>query len=53
MIMKKIVNYKTIGTLSLAALLSISSCTEDFDAMNTNPNSPTSIGAQYLLPYWH
>lgn len=48
--MKKIVNYKTIGTLSLAALLSISSCTEDFDAMNTNPNSPTAIGAQYLLP---
>jgi hypothetical protein len=48
--MKLHLNYKTIGTLALASLLTISSCTDDFDAMNTNPNSPTAIGAQYLLP---
>lgn len=25
-------------------------CTGDFDELNTNPNSPTAVGAQYLLP---
>lgn len=48
--MKRFLNHKITGSLALATLLSISSCTEDFDAINTNPNSPTTIGAQYLLP---
>ncbi|MFN4147106.1 MAG: SusD/RagB family nutrient-binding outer membrane lipoprotein, partial [Runella sp.] len=37
--------------LVLLMLLSTSSCTEKFDAMNTDPNNPTKISAQYLLPY--
>ena len=28
-----------------------SSCTKEFDAMNTDPNNPTAIGSQFLLPY--
>ncbi len=28
-----------------------SSCTKEFDVMNTDPNNPTSISPQYLLPY--
>ncbi|HEV7347835.1 SusD/RagB family nutrient-binding outer membrane lipoprotein [Telluribacter sp.] len=48
--MKNLTSYKTLWALALASLLTISSCTDSFDAMNTNPNSPTAIGAQYLLP---
>lgn len=28
-----------------------SSCTKEFDKMNTDPNNPTVIGSQYLLPF--
>ena len=31
--------------------LSIVSCTDDFDKMNTDPNNPTNISPQYLLPF--
>lgn len=31
--------------------VSVGSCTGDFDEMNTDPNSPTNISPQYLLPY--
>ncbi|GAB3175848.1 SusD/RagB family nutrient-binding outer membrane lipoprotein [Telluribacter humicola] len=48
--MKSLTNYKTLWAMALASLLTISSCTDNFDAMNTDPNSPTAIGAQYLLP---
>lgn len=48
--MKSLTNYKTLWAMALASLLTISSCTDSFDAMNTDPNSPTSIGSQYLLP---
>jgi len=37
--------------LLLSFLLSVGSCTKEFDGMNTNPNDPTSISPQYLLPY--
>ncbi len=48
--MKRYIDPKFITSLVLAGVLSLTSCTKDFDEMNTNPNSPTSIGAQYLLP---
>ena len=48
--MKSYINPKTFASLFLAGTLSISSCTKEFDDINTNPNSPTTIGAQYLLP---
>jgi hypothetical protein len=48
--MKKIFNHKTIWMTALAGALSVTSCTKDFDEMNTSPNSPTAIGPQYLLP---
>ena len=32
-------------------LLSIFSCTGDFDKLNTDPNNPTNISPQYLLPF--
>jgi hypothetical protein len=37
--------------LSLAMILTASSCTTEFDEMNVDPNNPTKISAQYLLPY--
>ena len=40
----------TLLSLTLAALLG-SSCTKEFDKMNIDPNNPTAIGPQYLLPY--
>ncbi len=43
-------NPKFVASLALVSVLSITSCTKDFDDINTNPNSPTTIGAQYLLP---
>lgn len=45
--MKKI-TYKPL-VLALAALFSINSCTKDFDEINSNPNSPTLVKAQYIL----
>lgn len=43
---------KIIYSLAFLGLFSsISSCTSDFDKMNTDPNNPTAIGAQYLFPY--
>jgi hypothetical protein len=37
--------------LSLAMILTATSCTSEFDKMNVDPNNPTKISAQYLLPY--
>jgi len=37
--------------LSLAMILTATSCTSEFDEMNVDPNNPTKISAQYLLPY--
>ncbi len=48
--MKKLIKF----IWSLAAIVSISalnSCTGEFDEMNIDPNSPTNISPQYLLPY--
>jgi Starch-binding associating with outer membrane len=41
----------TYYTLFVFSMLVSSSCTKEFDKMNTDPNNPTSIGAQYLFPY--
>ncbi len=48
--MNRYINPKFVASLAFAGVLSITSCTKDFDDINTNPNSPTTIGAQYLLP---
>jgi len=48
--MKNILNHKTIWMTALAGILTATSCTKDFDEMNTSPNAPTAIGPQYLLP---
>ncbi len=38
--------------LSLLAVFALgSSCTKEFDKMNTDPNNPTAIGSQFLLPF--
>lgn len=37
--------------LATGLLLSAGSCTNTFDAMNLDPNSPTAVSPQYLLPY--
>jgi Starch-binding associating with outer membrane len=42
---------KIIYLLLFACLLTANSCTSEFDKMNTDPNNPTAIGAQYLFPY--
>jgi hypothetical protein len=42
---------KRIIFLILTLLVGTASCTKEFDAMNVDPNSPTSISPQYLLPY--
>lgn len=36
--------------LIAAVALGTSGCTEDFTGINTNPNAPTDVGVQYLLP---
>ncbi|MCU0324917.1 MAG: SusD/RagB family nutrient-binding outer membrane lipoprotein [Spirosomaceae bacterium] len=43
---KIIYSFLIVGTLG-----TVSSCTSEFDEMNTDPNNPTAIGAQYLFPY--
>ena len=44
---------KSIKTVALgvALIASASACTEKFEELNTDPNNPTAIGAQYVLPY--
>lgn len=44
-------SYKILASLFIAIGLSVGSCTDEFDEMNTDPNNPTSISPQYLLPY--
>ncbi|UTA70248.1 SusD/RagB family nutrient-binding outer membrane lipoprotein [Emticicia sp. 21SJ11W-3] len=44
-------SYKIIASLLVSLSLSLNSCTDEFDKMNTDPNNPTSISPQYLLPY--
>ncbi|MCA0365015.1 MAG: SusD/RagB family nutrient-binding outer membrane lipoprotein [Bacteroidetes bacterium] len=40
-----------IKFLILTLVLGLSGCTESFDELNTDPNNPTNISPQYLLPY--
>lgn len=40
-----------IATRTLALVIGLTfSCTGDFEEMNTNPNNPVAVDAQYLLP---
>lgn len=41
---------RTIFILT-ATLFTVASCTKDFDTMNVDPNNPTALSPQYLLPY--
>ncbi|MGR3811856.1 SusD/RagB family nutrient-binding outer membrane lipoprotein [Jiulongibacter sp. NS-SX5] len=45
--------HKSIYTFLLGATMFFAgnSCTDGFEEMNTDPNNPTEIGSQYLLPY--
>lgn len=35
---------------AMITLIIVASCTGDFEEMNTNPNKPTEVSPQYLLP---
>ncbi|MBD2756361.1 SusD/RagB family nutrient-binding outer membrane lipoprotein [Spirosoma validum] len=37
--------------LCILTLLTVGSCTKEFDKMNVDPNNPTALSPQYLLPY--
>jgi hypothetical protein len=41
----------TRNILFILGITIANSCTSEFDKMNTDPNNPTAIGAQYLFPY--
>ncbi|MGF1636833.1 MAG: SusD/RagB family nutrient-binding outer membrane lipoprotein [Cyclobacteriaceae bacterium] len=45
------INFKNIFVILLFSLCVAIGCTSHFDEMNTDPNNPTEIGAQFLLPY--
>lgn len=32
-------------------LIAVGACTDDFEELNSNPNKPTGVDPQYLLPY--
>jgi hypothetical protein len=43
--------YRSLAAGLLTAIgLGVAGCTEDFTEINTNPNAPTDVGVQYLLP---
>ena len=43
--------FRSLGAgLLLAIGLGVAGCTDDFTDINTNPNAPTDVGVQYLLP---
>jgi hypothetical protein len=49
--MKKI-NIKFFTSILTGTMLFLSNaCTDSFEELNTDPNNPTEIGSQYLLPY--
>ncbi len=48
--MKKL-KIKILILVTVLGVLTSISCTGDFDKMNIDPNSPTNISPQYLLPY--
>src|SRR5690606_39943156 len=43
-------SYAKSRILTILVFCLAGACTGDFDELNTNPNSPTAVGAQYLLP---
>ena len=42
---------KRILLILLPTLLTVASCTKEFDQMNVDPNNPTALSPQFLLPY--
>lgn len=49
--MKKYINRIALIALMITGAAFTNACTDGFDEMNTDPNNPTSISPQYLLPY--
>lgn len=49
--MKNILNYFRSKSVIAGFLVVASSCTHDFDAINTNPNNPVTASADLFLPY--
>ncbi|MDF9796894.1 hypothetical protein OKW21_002157 [Catalinimonas alkaloidigena] len=47
----KLTIYTKITSLAIAFILLLGACTDDFEEINTNPNKPVEVDAQYLLPY--
>ncbi|AWV99243.1 SusD/RagB family nutrient-binding outer membrane lipoprotein [Arcticibacterium luteifluviistationis] len=47
----KINNKIFLSAFAGIMLVFANSCTDDFEELNTDPNNPTAIGSQYLLPY--
>ena len=50
MMTKRTTHPSLAAVLVVATGLGASACTEDFTGINTNPNAPTDVGVQYLLP---
>jgi hypothetical protein len=48
--MNKIHIPHTLVTAVMMLIIAVFSCTGDFEEMNTNPNNPVAVDAQYLLP---
>lgn len=40
---------KTLGAVALAGGILLAGCTEDFAAINTNPNAPTDVNSRFLV----
>lgn len=49
--MKYIYNPFKIVAIALSLMVMAAACTDDFEELNTNPNYPTSVDPQYLLPH--
>lgn len=49
--MKRIITKSLLLLLPLWGLGGFASCTKEFDEMNVDPNNPTALSPQYLLPY--
>lgn len=49
--MNTLKKYLFLAGATFGLTVASSACTENFDTLNTDPNNPTNISPQYLLPY--
>ncbi len=47
----KLNNKILVSILAGVLLISSNACTDGFEELNTDPNNPTAIGSQYILPF--